>query len=232
MCFTGDPGTGKTTVALRVADLLRQLGYLRKGHLIQVTRDDLVGQFVGHTGPRTKDMLARAMGGVLFVDEAYTLHRPGNERDYGQEAIEALMQAMEDHRDDLVVVLAGYSDRMAEFLTSNPGLGSRVTHHIAFPDYDHGELVEIGDRMLAAAGLRLSTEAVSSFDEYVTLRMAQPRFGNARSIRNALDRARLRQAQRLFEAGGRIGREALATLEPADFRASSVFTRGTLNPPR
>lgn len=224
MCFTGDPGTGKTTVALRVADLLRQLGYLRRGHLVQVTRDDLVGQFVGHTGPRTKEVLARAMGGVLFVDEAYTLHRPGNERDYGQEAIEALMQAMEEHRDDLVVVLAGYADRMAEFLSSNPGLGSRMTHHIAFPNYGRAELVEIGGRMLAAAGLRLSTEAAASFDEYVTLRMAQPRFGNARSIRNALDRARLRQAQRLFDAGGRIGRDALTTLEPPDFRASRVFT--------
>jgi probable Rubsico expression protein CbbX len=227
MCFTGEPGTGKTTVALRIADLLRQLGYLRKGHLVQVTRDDLVGQFVGHTGPRTKDVLARAMGGVLFVDEAYTLHRPGNERDYGSEAIEALMQAMEDHRDDLVVVLAGYGDRMAQFLSSNPGLGSRVTHHIDFPNYSHTELVEIGSRMLDAAGLRLSPDAAGTFAEYVTLRMSQPRFGNARSIRNALDRARLRQAQRLFAAGGRVGRDQLATLEAADFRASRVFDGGT-----
>ena len=225
MCFTGNPGTGKTTVALRMAEILHRLGYVRKGHLIAVTRDDLVGQYIGHTAPKTREVLKRAMGGVLFIDEAYYLYRPENERDYGQEAIEILLQVMENQRDDLVVILAGYKDRMETFFRSNPGMSSRIAHHIDFPDYTPGELIAIAHLMLAQMQYRLSPEADVALREYIDKRRAQPHFANARSIRNALDRARLRQASRLFERrGGRaLTRGDLETLEAADIRASRVF---------
>jgi probable Rubsico expression protein CbbX len=222
MCFTGNPGTGKTTVATRMATILHRLGHVRKGHLVSVTRDDLVGQYIGHTAPKTKEVLKRAMGGVLFIDEAYYLYRPENERDYGQEAIEILMQVMENQRDDLVVIFAGYKSRMDTFFQSNPGLGSRVAHHIDFPDYSTPELAEIADRMVAGLGLRLSPEGGTALGEYLGLRRAQPNFANARSVRNALDRARLRQARRLLETG-RVDAAMLMTIEAADIRASRVF---------
>jgi len=222
MCFTGNPGTGKTTVAMRMATILHRLGHVRKGHLVAVTRDDLVGQYIGHTAPKTKEVLKRAMGGVLFIDEAYYLYRPENERDYGQEAIEILMQVMENQRDDLVVIFAGYKSRMDTFFQSNPGLGSRVAHHIDFPDYVVEELEAIALRMVAGLGLRLSGEARQALVEYLRLRRLQPNFANARSLRNALDRARLRQARRLLEAG-RVDADMLMTIEAADIRASRVF---------
>ncbi len=224
MSFTGNPGTGKTTVALRMAEILHRLGYIRKGHLVAVTRDDLVGQYIGHTAPKTKDVLKRALGGVLFIDEAYYLYRPENERDYGQEAIEILLQVMENQRDDLVVILAGYKDRMDTFFRSNPGMTSRIAHHIDFPDYTEGELYEIAERMLAQLDYRLDGDAETALHEYIALRRAQPHFANARSIRNALDRARLRQANRLFAAGTPVTRDALQTLAAADLRASRVFS--------
>jgi probable Rubsico expression protein CbbX len=224
MSFTGNPGTGKTTVALRMAQILHRLGYCRKGHLVAVTRDDLVGQYIGHTAPKTKDVLKRAMGGVLFIDEAYYLYRPENERDYGQEAIEILLQVMENQRDDLVVILAGYKDRMDTFFQSNPGMSSRIAHHLDFPDYGGGELLAIGDRMLAGMGYAFGAGTRDSFAQYVALRLQQPHFANARSVRNALDRARLRQASRLFADGDRVlDAAALTTLEPADILASRVF---------
>ena len=226
MCFTGSPGTGKTTLAARVGDLLRELGYLRTGQLVSVTRDDLVGQYVGHTAPKTKQVLKRAMGGVLLIDEAYYLYRPENERDYGQEAIEILLQVMEAHREDLVVILAGYADRMEVFFRSNPGMASRVAHHIDFPDFTLGELLRIADIMLARERYRLDDGGREAFGEYVALRMAQPRFANARSIRNAIDRLRLRQARRLVAAGGVIARDDLMTISAADVRASRVFRGG------
>ena len=222
MCFTGNPGTGKTTVAMRMATILHRLGHVRKGHLVAVTRDDLVGQYIGHTAPKTKEVLKRAMGGVLFIDEAYYLYRPENERDYGQEAIEILMQVMENQREDLVVIFAGYKARMDTFFESNPGLGSRVAHHIDFPDYSDDELLVIAGRMATGLGLRLSTDAQVALREYVRLRRGQPNFANARSLRNALDRARLRQARRLIDAG-RVDACALTTIEAADLRASRVF---------
>jgi probable Rubsico expression protein CbbX len=224
MSFTGNPGTGKTTVALRMAEILHRLGYVRKGHVVAVTREDLVGQYVGHTAPKTKEALKRAMGGVLFVDEAYALYRPENERDYGVEAIEILLQAMETQRDDLVVILAGYKDRMEVFFQSNPGLASRVAHHVEFPDYSDPELLAIAERMLEQLQYRLSPEGRAALAEYVALRRAQPRFANARSIRNALDRARLRHASRLF-AGMRsdLGRAELMTIDAEDIRRSRVF---------
>jgi len=224
MSFTGNPGTGKTTVALRMAEILHRLGYVRKGHLVAVTRDDLVGQYIGHTAPKTKEVLKRAMGGVLFIDEAYYLYRPENERDYGQEAIEILLQVMENQRDDLVVILAGYKDRMDTFFRSNPGMTSRIAHHIDFPDYTEGELYEIAERMLSQLDYRLDGEAGTALHEYIALRRAQPHFANARSIRNALDRARLRQANRLFAAGTPVTRDALQTIAAADLRASRVFS--------
>src|SRR5512137_1423095 len=192
MCFTGNPGTGNTTVAMRMATILHRLGHVRKGHLVAVTRDDLVGQYIGHTAPKTKEVLKRAMGGVLFIDEAYYLYRPENERDYGQEAIEILLQVMENQRDDLVVILAGYKDRMDTFFKSNPGMSSRIAHHIDFPDYGEGELMQIADRMLESQHYRFGPGAQEAFERYVALRMQQPHFANARSVRNALDRARLR----------------------------------------
>jgi len=222
MCFTGNPGTGKTTVAMRMATILHRLGHVRKGHLVAVTRDDLVGQYIGHTAPKTKEVLKRAMGGVLFIDEAYYLYRPENERDYGQEAIEILMQVMENQREDLVVIFAGYKSRMDTFFQSNPGLGSRVAHHIDFPDYDVPELLAIADRMVAGLGLRMSSDGRGALKEYLRLRREQPNFANARSLRNALDRARLRQARRLLEAG-QVNADMLMTIEAADIRASRVF---------
>jgi len=226
MCFTGAPGTGKTTVALRMAELLHRLGYLRRGHVVSVTRDDLVGQYVGHTAPKTRDAINRAMGGVLFIDEAYYLYRAENERDYGQESIEILLQYMENHRDDLVVILAGYADRMDTFFASNPGMSSRVAHHLEFPDYSLDELAAIGSLMLRRQRYRLSPAAEQTFRDYLSRRMTQPRFANARSVRNALERARLRHANRLAAAAGPVGRDDLVRLEPADFLASRVFAPG------
>jgi probable Rubsico expression protein CbbX len=228
MSFTGNPGTGKTTVAMRMAQILHRLGYVRKGHLVAVTRDDLVGQYIGHTAPKTREVLKRAMGGVLFIDEAYYLYRPENERDYGQEAIEILLQVMENQRDDLVVILAGYKDRMETFFRSNPGMSSRIAHHIDFPDYRPEELLAIARLMLQQMQYRLNPEAEEALREYVEKRRGQPHFANARSIRNALDRARLRQASRLFarrhiEGGGAISRQDLQTIEESDIRASRVF---------
>jgi probable Rubsico expression protein CbbX len=223
MCFTGNPGTGKTTVALRMAELLHRLGYLRSGHVVSVTRDDLVGQYVGHTAPKTKEVLKRAMGGVLFIDEAYYLYRVENERDYGSESIEILLQYMENHRDDLVVILAGYAERMDTFFASNPGMSSRIAHHLDFPDYTLDELAAIADLMLSRQRYRLSEEAAGVFREYLARRMTQPRFANARSVRNALERARLRHANRLVASRGPLGKDDLVRLEPADFLTSRVF---------
>ena len=223
MSFTGNPGTGKTTVAMRMAMILHGLGYLEKGQLVSVTRDDLVGQYVGHTAPKTREVLKRARGGVLFIDEAYYLHRPENERDYGQEAIEILLQVMEAERDQLVVIFAGYPDRMEEFFRSNPGMGSRVAHHIQFPDYTVDELLTIAGMMLERQGYELSADGAVTMREYVQRRMQQPRFANARSIRNAIDRARLRQANRLFARGGALTREELMRIEAEDLRKSRVL---------
>ncbi|HEY6893615.1 MAG TPA: CbbX protein [Rhodanobacteraceae bacterium] len=223
MSFTGNPGTGKTTVALRMADLLHALGYSRTGHLVAVTRDDLVGQYIGHTAPKTKEVLKKAMGGVLFIDEAYYLYKPENERDYGQEAIEILLQVMENNRDDLVVILAGYKDRMETFFRSNPGMSSRIAHHLDFPDYTDEELVSIGELILEDWNYRLAPRAKKVFASYIEHRRTQPHFANARSIRNALDRARLRQARRLLEQGAAVDRAALQTIEAEDILQSRVL---------
>ena len=230
MNFTGNPGTGKTTVALRMAEILHRLGYVREGHLVSVTRDDLVGQYVGHTAPKTREVIKRAMGGVLFIDEAYYLYKPENERDYGQESIEILMQFMENNRDDLVVILAGYKDKMDRFFDSNPGMRSRIAHHLDFPDYSPPELRSIAEIMLAGQSYRLSEDAAAALEEYIQRRMTLPHFANARSIRNALDRARLRQANRLFAQRGEMLTKAdLITIEAADIRASRIFVEGRLD---
>jgi probable Rubsico expression protein CbbX len=222
MSFTGRPGTGKTTVALRMAEILRRLEYIRTSNVVTVTRDDLVGQFIGHTAPKTKEAIKRAMGGILFIDEAYYLYRPENERDYGQEAIEILLQAMENQRNDLVVLFAGYRDRMETFFASNPGLRSRVAHHIDFPDYSVDELEEIGRLMLRESEYHLTRSAESAFRRYLERRKAQPGFANGRSVRNAIERARLRQAQRLCTLGT-ISRDDLTTIDAPDILASRVF---------
>ena len=227
MSFSGNPGTGKTTVALKIADLLYRLGYVRKGHLVSVTRDDLVGQYIGHTAPKTKEVLKKAMGGVLFIDEAYYLYRPENERDYGQEAIEILLQVMENNRDDLVVVLAGYKDKMDKFFESNPGFRSRIAHHIDFPDYSNDELLEIANVMIASMNYKFNEGSQKAMAEYIEIRRKQPHFANARSIRNAIDRARLRQANRVFNnSEGPIDATFLSQIEDVDIRQSRVFSGG------
>lgn len=224
MSFTGRPGTGKTTVAARMSKILHGLGYVRKGHVVTATRDDLVGQYIGHTAPKTREMLKKAMGGVLFIDEAYYLYRPENERDYGAEAIEILLQVMEGNRDDLVVIFAGYKDRMDIFYQSNPGLSSRVANHIDFPDYSAEELLAIAQLVLAAENYRFSQEATAAFVDYIQRRMQLPFFANARSIRNAIDRARMRQANRLFSRiGSPLTKLDLMTIEAEDITASRVF---------
>jgi probable Rubsico expression protein CbbX len=227
MSFTGHPGTGKTTVAMRMAKILHHLGYLRRGHLVVATRDDLVGQYVGHTAPKTKETLKKAMGGVLFIDEAYYLYRSENERDYGQEAIEMLLQAMENQREDLVVILAGYQDRMATFFQYNPGFRSRVAHHISFPDYTLEELTTIAESMLRQQNYAFDAESRQAFVEYLALRMKQPQFANARSVRNAIDRIKLRQAGRLVSEGGCIPKEQLLRIAAIDIRQSRVFEGGS-----
>jgi probable Rubsico expression protein CbbX len=224
MSFTGHPGTGKTTVANRISEILHRLGYLRKGHVVTVTRDDLVGQYVGHTAPKTREMIKRAQGGVLFIDEAYYLYKPGNERDYGAEAIEILLQDMERQRNDFVVIFAGYKDRMQQFYQSNPGLSSRVAHHIDFPDYSDAELMAIALLLLQQQSYRFADDAQEVFADYIRRRRQLPFFANARSIRNALDRLRLRQANRLFSRMDQpLTRDDLITIEAADIQASRVF---------
>ncbi len=223
MSFTGNPGTGKTTVALRMAEILHRLGYIESAKVVSVTRDDLVGQYVGHTAPKTREVLKRARGGVLFIDEAYYLYRPENERDYGQEAIEILLQVMESERESLVVVLAGYRDRMETFFRSNPGMGSRVAHHIHFPDFDVDELMAIARLMLGQQSYALSPDAEIAFRRYVERRAVRPRFAHGRSIRNAIDRARMRQASRLYDRRATLERTDLVTIEAEDILASSVF---------
>jgi probable Rubsico expression protein CbbX len=227
MSFTGNPGTGKTTVAMRMAEILHRLGYVRKGHLVAVTRDDLVGQYIGHTAPKTKEVLKKAMGGVLFIDEAYYLYRAENERDYGQETIEILLQVMENNRDDLVVILAGYKNRMDTFFQSNPGMSSRIAHHLDFPDYSPEELVSIAQLILEQQQYRFNPDAEKAFHDYIIKRMQMPHFANARSVRNALDRSRLRQANRLFaKSGGNLTKRDLVTLQPEDILGSRVFSEG------
>ena len=224
MSFTGSPGTGKTTVGLKMADILYQLGYIKKGHLLTVTRDDLVGQYIGHTAPKTKEVLKKAMGGVLFIDEAYYLYKPDNERDYGSEAIEILLQVMENQRDDLVVILAGYKEPMDKFYESNPGLSSRIANHIDFPDYSVEELLKIAKIMLEEQQYCLTLSAENALIEYIKKRKEKPLFANARSVKNALDRARMRQANRIFDSRGQVlTKKDLVNLEAEDFLQSTIF---------
>jgi probable Rubsico expression protein CbbX len=224
MSFTGSPGTGKTAVALKMADILYKLGYIRKGHLLTVTRDDLVGQYIGHTAPKTKEVLKKAMGGVLFIDEAYYLYKPDNERDYGAEAIEILLQVMENQRDDLVVILAGYKERMDTFYESNPGLSSRIANHVDFPDYAPDELLQIGTALLEEQQYQLTEDAKAALLEYIKLRANEPLFANARSIKNALDRARMRQANRIFNSGDKtLTKDDLTTIQVEDIKGSRLF---------
>ena len=224
MSFTGSPGTGKTTVGLKMSDILYQLGYIEKGHLLTVTRDDLVGQYIGHTAPKTKEVLKKAMGGVLFIDEAYYLYKPDNERDYGSEAIEILLQVMENQRDELVVILAGYKEPMDKFYESNPGLSSRITNHIDFPDYSVEELLKISKLMLEEQQYQFTPDAEIAFGQYIAKRKEQPLFANARSVKNALDRARMRQANRIFESRGQVlTKKELVNLEAQDILQSTVF---------
>jgi probable Rubsico expression protein CbbX len=235
MCFTGAPGTGKTTVALRMAEMLHKLGYLASGQLVHAMRNDLVGEFIGQTAPKTKKVLESAMGGVLFIDEAYYLHRANDSRDYGQEVIDILLQVMENKRDQFVVVLAGYKDRMETFFHSNPGMRSRIAHHLDFADYQIDELVAIGQLMLQQSSYYLSEDAERAFRDYLKGQVHLPDFGNARSVRNELERARLRHARRLAADPHRAWtREDLMRLEAADIldRSDDPLSGGLGQPAR
>lgn len=224
MSFTGSPGTGKTVVGLQMSDILYKLGYIKKGHLLTVTRDDLVGQYIGHTAPKTKEVLKKAMGGVLFIDEAYYLYKPDNDRDYGSEAIEILLQVMENQREDLVVILAGYKEPMDKFYESNPGLSSRIANHIDFPDYTVDELVKIAKLMLQDQQYQLTVDAQNALTQYIQKRKGKPLFANARSVKNALDRARMRQANRIFDSRGQVlTKKELVNIEANDILQSTVF---------
>jgi probable Rubsico expression protein CbbX len=199
MSFTGAPGTGKTTVAVRMGQILAKMGYSRRGHVVLATRDDLVGQYVGHTAPKTKEMIKKAMGGVLLVDEAYYLYNAGNDRDYGQESIEILLNVMENNTDDLVVSVAGYKDLMDKFFSYIPGMMSRIGNHIDFPNYSADELVEISNVMARDLEYDIDADAYPVFYDYISRRMDLPFFSNARTVRNAMDRARMNAAIRTFE---------------------------------
>merc|ERR1711937_546174 len=199
MCFTGAPGTGKTTVAVRMGQILAKMGYCRGGHVVVATRDDLVGQYVGHTAPKTKEMVKKAMGGILLVDEAYYLYNAANDRDYGQESIEILLNIMENNKDDLVVAVAGYRDRMDAFFSYIPGMQSRIGNHIDFPNYKVDELVGIAEVMARDLEYEIDAEAYKTFTEYIKVRMDLPYFSNARTVHNAMDRARMNAAIRTFE---------------------------------
>jgi probable Rubsico expression protein CbbX len=217
MCFTGSPGTGKTTVGLRMAELLKRLGYLDEGQLVSVMRDELVGQFVGQTAPMTHKAMKRAMGGVLFIDEAYHLYRDESGKDYGHEAIEVMMQVMENNRDKLVVIFAGYPDRMDAFLDSNPGLRSRIAFHLHFADYTVPELDAIGRVMMRQSGYYLSDDATSAFHRYLDAHRQDPRFANGRTVRNALEAARFKHAARLTADSGREwSRDELMRIDAED----------------
>jgi probable Rubsico expression protein CbbX len=228
MSFTGSPGTGKTAVATRMADILYKLGYIKKGHLITVTRDDLVGQYIGHTAPKTKKVLKQAINNILFIDEAYYLYKPDNERDYGAEAIEILLQVMENQREDLVVIFAGYKDRMDSFYESNPGLASRVANHIDFPDYTADELLQIARLILEEQQYRMTNEAEEVLLTYIDKRRLLPLFANARTVANAIDTSRMKHANRMFNSGDKILTKAdLVTIEASDIRDSSLFAEIT-----
>jgi len=224
MSFTGSPGTGKTTVAEKMADILYRLNYIKKAQLLTVTRDDLVGQYIGHTAPKTKQVLKNAMGGVLFIDEAYYLYKPDNERDYGSEAIEIILQVMENKRDELVMIFAGYKEKMDKFYESNPGLSSRVANHVDFPDYTPDELVQIGKLILDEQQYVLTSEAEEALYKYIDRRRELPHFANARSIRNALDRSRMRQANRIFSSKQEeLTKSDLVTIQAEDILKSRIF---------
>merc|ERR1719502_2240094 len=223
MCFTGAPGTGKTTVAVRMGQILQRMGYCRTGHVVVATRDDLVGQYVGHTAPKTKEMVKKAMGGILLVDEAYYLYNAANDRDYGQESIEILLNVMENNKEDLIVVMAGYEDRMNTFYSYIPGMASRIGNHIEFPNYEADELVEIGRVMCRELEYQMDEAAIEAFRKYITRRMKMAYFSNARTVRNAIDLARMRSAIRIFEekiqpgSDGMVTEDELKTITAADF---------------
>lgn len=225
MCFTGAPGTGKTTVAVRMGQILAKMGYSRQGHVVLATRDDLVGQYVGHTAPKTKEMIKKSMGGVLLVDEAYYLFNAANDRDYGQESIEILLNVMENNQDDLVVALAGYKDRMDTFFSYIPGMMSRIGNHIDFPNYSADELVQIAAVMAHQLEYDIDDNAYPVFKDYIERRMELPFFSNARTVRNAMDRARMNSAIRTFERfaingenGGMCSVHDLKAITAGDFQ--------------
>jgi probable Rubsico expression protein CbbX len=226
MTFLGNPGMGKTTVAMRMAEILYRLEYIRKENVMLVTRDDLVGQGMGQTAPKTREVLNNSLGGVLLIDEAYTLYRPEHPGDFGLEAIEILMQVMENQRHDLVVILAGYKDQMERFFHSNPGMNSRIGIHIEFNDYGVDDLMIIAKSILESQHYSFSPDAETAFMEYLIRRKTMPHFANARSVRNAIDRARLRQANRLLSSGKRLAKQDLITIASADILASRVFKEG------
>ena len=224
MVFTGNPGTGKTTVARLVAKIYKQLGFLSKGQLIETDRSGLVAGYVGQTAGKVTDVVNSALGGILFIDEAYALARKGMENDFGHEAIDTLVKLMEDHRDDLVVIVAGYTDEMHDFLTSNPGLISRFNKYIDFPDYTDDELMAILEMNAGRQGYRVA-EAAKAVVRGMLVKMTLSErmdFGNARGMRNTLEKLVQAQANRLAACEGEVTRDMLEEITEADAKAALV----------
>jgi probable Rubsico expression protein CbbX len=221
MAFTGRPGTGKTSVAAKIALVLRSLGYLTKGHITNVTREDLVGQYVGHTAPKTREQLQQAQGGILFIDEAHHLYKPDNERDYGSEAIELLLQVMENQRDDLILIFAGGKANIDKFFNSNPGISSRIGNHVDFKDYDVADLTDITKFLLHNDNrFKFTDEALEILVFYIGQLISFPAFANARTVKVFLNQLLAYQAVRvenLLLKNGNLNYDDFVTITKDDF---------------
>jgi probable Rubsico expression protein CbbX len=222
MAFTGRPGTGKTSVAGKIALVLRNLGYLTKGHITNVTREDLVGQYVGHTAPKTREQLQKARGGILFIDEAHHLYKPDNERDYGAEAIELLLQVMENQRDDLIIIFGGTKNKLEGFFNSNPGVSSRIGNHVDFPDYNVSELTEITEFVLNNENrYKFKSDTLEVLIFYLTQLVKFPAFANVRTVKIFLNQLLSYQAIRVEKTlsnTGTLDYEALVNIKKEDFK--------------
>lgn len=222
MAFTGRPGTGKTSVAAKIALVLRNLGYLTIGHITNVTREDLVGQYVGHTAPKTREQLQKARGGILFIDEAHHLYKPDNERDYGAEAIELLLQVMENQRDDLIFIFAGGKDKIDSFFNSNPGISSRIGNHVDFLDYEVDELVQISQFLLHNENrYQFTSEAIEILKYYIAQLVKFPAFANVRTIKIFLNQLLSYQSIRVEKTlteKGELRYDSLIKIEKNDFK--------------
>merc|ERR1711988_180321 len=220
--FTGNPGTGKTTVAMKMGELYREMGFINSGHTVQATRADLVGQYIGHTGPKTKEMITRSFGGILFIDEAYGLYKEDS-RDYGSEVLEMLVKFMDTTpNSDFVIILAGYRNLMTKMLNANLNLMSRMGNWIDFPDYNDDELLEISQLLANTYGYNYDNDAQDTFKEFMRIRKEFPYFSNARTVRNCMERARRIAATRILndalDNGTKYTMDEIQTFQPGDFQ--------------